>query len=120
MLIVHASAKIRGLSNSNYIAQFPDPMDIGARLSLILAMLVESVFSVLLVLGILTRLVCIPLMVTMLVIAFLVHQHDPFYPKQELALMYFAGFLTCFISGGGKYALYSYPLSSSNQNISGL
>lgn len=83
---------------------FPDPLGLGPAVSLGLAVFAEFFCSVLLVLGVGTRLVAVPLVVTMAVAAFLVHAGEPL-SDRELPLLYGAAFLALVAGGGGKYQL---------------
>lgn len=84
--------------------QFADPLGIGASASLTLAVFSEVLCSILLIIGLGTRLAAIPLLITMLVAAFIVHGADGF-GKQELALMYAAIYLAIALAGAGKISL---------------
>jgi putative oxidoreductase len=83
---------------------FPNPIGLGSFLSLCLAIFAEFFCSILLILGIATRLAVIPLVVTMLVALVLVHGGDP-WQKKELAALYLTGFLAILIAGPGPFAL---------------
>jgi len=83
---------------------FPDPLGVGGFLSIGLTVFAEVVCAIALLFGLLSRWASIPLMITMLVAAFIVHSGDGF-GKQELPLIYFVGYLVIFISGPGKYSL---------------
>lgn len=83
---------------------FADPFGIGSGPSLILTVFAEFVCAILLMLGIGTRFVAIPLLITMLVAAFMIHGADPF-GKKELALLYGAIYLALAFMGGGKFSL---------------
>lgn len=84
--------------------QFADPLGIGASASLTLAVFSEVLCSILLIIGLGTRLAAIPLLITMLVAAFIVHGADGF-GKQELALTYAAIYLAIALAGAGKISL---------------
>ncbi len=83
---------------------FADPIGLGASTSLVLTTAAEFGAALLLILGLGTRLVSIPLMFTMLVAAFLVHGSDPF-AKQEFPLLYFVIYLALFFIGSGKFSI---------------
>ena len=87
-----------------YSQQFLDFMGLGPTISLGLAVFAEVVCAGMVVLGLFTRFATVPLMITMLVAAFVVHAQDPFH-KQEFALMYFAGYFSIFLAGSGKYSV---------------
>ena len=84
--------------------KFPDPIGIGSSASLFLAGFTEFFLSLLLVVGLATRIVTIPLAITMLVAAFIIHGADPF-AKKEFALLYLVPYITLFFTGPGKYSL---------------
>lgn len=101
-MLTHGWPKLQKLVNGNF--QFGDPLGIGPEASLILAVLAEVVCSILLIIGLATRLAVIPLIVTMAVAFFIVHAADDFRTK-ELALVYLGIFLCIFFTGPGKLSL---------------
>jgi putative oxidoreductase len=102
MLTLHGWGKFERFSALSQV--FPDPLGIGSPASLVLVVFAEVVCATLLVLGIATRLATIPLMITMMVAAFIIHADDPI-SKIELPIMYLIMYLAVFIGGPGKYAL---------------
>lgn len=70
----------------------------------LLATLAETVGGFLIALGLLTRLSAVPVLVTMLVAAFVMHADDPF-GKQEFALAYAIPALALLFTGPGRYSL---------------
>lgn len=64
----------------------------------------EFVAALMLALGLLTRLAAIPMAITMLVAAFVVHGSDPFM-KQEFALAYAVAAIGIGIAGPGRFSL---------------
>ena len=84
--------------------QFPDPLGIGPELSIILAILAEVVCSILLILGLWTRAVLIPLIVTMFIAIFMVHLHHDLATK-ELTIIYLIVYIFLMITGPGKFSL---------------
>lgn len=85
-------------------AQFPNPIGLGGTFSLVLAVFSEFLCSLALVAGIKTRIVSIPLAITMFVAGFVVHFNDP-WAKQEKALLFLGMYVVLIITGGGKLAL---------------
>jgi putative oxidoreductase len=83
---------------------FADPLGLGVIPSLLLAVFSEIVCSVLIILGLGTRLASIPLIITMIVAAFVVHGEDPF-ARKEMALLYLLGYIMLLIMGSGKYSV---------------
>jgi len=102
MFFSHGLGKLMG--GLELAKKFPDPLGVGSQLSWFLAMGAETVCALLIVLGLMTRLASIPLAVTMLVAAFVVHGDDPF-QKKEFALLYLVPFITLALSGAGKFSL---------------
>ena len=84
--------------------QFADPLGIGAAPSLFLTVFAEVFCSFLIILGLTTRLAVIPLLITMSVVAFIVHANDGF-GKMEMPLLYGFMYLAIAIAGAGKYSL---------------
>ncbi|MBY0371161.1 DoxX family protein [bacterium] len=102
MLLSHGWAK---LSNYGTLATtFPDPLGMGVGFTLGVAIFAEFFCSLLVVLGLSTRLATIPLIGTMLTAAFVVHAMDPF-DKKEFALIYATCFITIFLTGPGAFSL---------------
>ncbi|MCA8983611.1 MAG: DoxX family protein [Planctomycetaceae bacterium] len=104
MLFGHGWDKLRGFSSLS--RTFPDPLGIGSSYSLMLAVGAEFGCSLLLILGIFTRLVSIPLAITMLVAYFGVHANDTFDVKEKAGL-YLIAFVTLIFAGGGNFTLES-------------
>ena len=84
--------------------KFGDPIGLGPEVSLILTVFAEFFCSLALIIGFKTRAAAVPLLITMLVIATIVHADDP-WNKKEFALLYAIPFLTLIFTGGGKYSL---------------
>lgn len=83
---------------------FPDPLGVGHTWSLLMALGAEVGCSLLIMMGLFTRLATIPCMFTMGVAFIVIHRGDAFASK-ELALIYFVVYLTLFTLGAGKYSL---------------
>jgi putative oxidoreductase len=83
---------------------FPDPLGVGSSVSLVLCIFAELFCAGLLVLGLFSRVVLIPLIFNMLVVALIVHADDPM-REREHALSFLIPFLTIFLAGPGKYSL---------------
>lgn len=109
LMLTHGIPKLIKTFRGDEI-QFADPLGMGEMLTFTFAVFAEFICSVLIILGLGTRLAAIPLILTMGVIAFVVHISDGF-GKQELPLLYLAGFILLFFTGGGKYSLDWYFLS---------
>jgi len=84
--------------------QFGDPIGVGPVASLYLAVFAEFLCSILLLLGLGTRLALIPLIITMLVAVFVVHAPDGF-DKKEMGLHFLIVYLFILVAGPGKYSI---------------
>jgi putative oxidoreductase len=102
-MITHGWPKLLRLLEGGEI-QFGDPIGLGPTLSLILVVFAEFFCSVLIGIGLGTRLASIPLIFTMLVAAFIAHADDPFRQK-EMALLYLLFYILLLVVGSRKYSL---------------
>jgi putative oxidoreductase len=102
-MLTHGWGKFLKLIGDDPI-QFADPLGVGVTASLLLTVFAEVFCSILLILGLTTRLAAIPSLITMLVAAFVVHANDGF-GKMEMALLYGVMYLVIAIAGAGKYSL---------------
>lgn len=102
-MLTHGLGKFEALFSGEPI-QFRDPIGVGATASLALAVFAEVLCAILLIIGLGTRLAAIPLAITMLVAAFIVHANDGF-GRQELPLLYAAVYISIALIGAGKYSL---------------
>lgn len=100
-MMTHGYPKFQKILNGNF--QFGDPLGIGPEVSLILTVFAELFCSVLLVLGLTTRLALIPLIITMAVAFFIVHGADDFSTK-ELGFLYLGIYVSLFFTGPGKFS----------------
>jgi putative oxidoreductase len=104
LLLLHGWSKLAGFSKM--AGEFYDPLRIGHKNSLILAIVGEVVCSTLVVLGLFTRLGALGAAINMAVAFFLVHNHVlKGRNSGELAFLYLAGFVTLFLTGPGGFAL---------------
>lgn len=102
-MLTHGYPKLLKLLSTEGI-KFADPLGIGDLPSLLLTVFAEFVCAILILIGFKTRWAVIPLIITMIVAAFVVHGADPI-GKKELALLYAAGFATIGLIGPGKYSI---------------
>lgn len=102
MLFGHGWGKL--ISFADKADTWADPIGLGPTLSLSLAIFAEFFCSLAIVLGIGTRAAAIPLLITMLVAAGIVHADDP-WGKKEFALLYGWTFAALIFTGAGKYSL---------------
>lgn len=101
-LATHGYSKVQSFLAGDH--DFPDPLHVSPIVSQALTIFAEVFCSLLLILGLFTRVTTIILMVCMLVIAFAVHGSDPLGDKEH-ALLYLIGFIVIFLTGPGKYSL---------------
>lgn len=102
MIYLHGWPKL-----SNYIEgniDLFDPLGIGLELSLLLAIFAEVICSVLLILGLFSRISAIPLIITMLVAIFLINAGQPLIVK-ERAFIFLMIYMFILLAGSGKYSV---------------
>lgn len=102
-MLVHGIPKLMKLFAGGEI-QFANPFGIGAGPSLALTVFAEVLCAGLILIGLKTRLATVPLIITMLVAALMIHGADPF-GKKELALMYLGVYTALLMLGSGKYSI---------------
>lgn len=102
LMVRHGYEKFQTLVGGGKI-DFPDPLGTGPVFSLFLTVFAELFCSILLILGLLTRLALIPLIICMLVIVTIL---DPKAPLSDLehGLMYLISYVALLLTGPGKYA----------------
>lgn len=102
MIFPHGFSK--AASFGTLMNTFPDPIGLGSGVALAMAVFAEVVCSLMLILGIKTRLFATPLFFTMLIAAFQIHANDPWNVKEK-AVLFGVAYLTLIITGGGKYSV---------------
>lgn len=102
MFASHGWGKFMKIISGNF--QFPDPLGISSEASLILAVFAEFACTGLVVLGLFTRVLSIPLIITMAVAVFIVHGSDSILDR-ELPIIYMMGFIVIGLMGSGRYSL---------------
>ncbi|HLT07013.1 MAG TPA: DoxX family protein [Cyclobacteriaceae bacterium] len=103
LMLVHGFPKL-GMLLSGASISFPAVMGMSPALSLLLAVLAEVLCSLLILIGLGTRLAVLPLIITMLVAVFHIHLQDPFSAK-ELGLHYLLVYVMLLLCGSGKYSV---------------
>jgi putative oxidoreductase len=104
-MLMHGVPKLMRMLFGNF--QFADPIGLGQTLSLILTVFAEFLCSVVIAVGLGTRLATIPLIITMLVILFIVHGNQPVISHYDVVL-YTVGYFILLFTGSGKYSLEYY------------
>ena len=102
MLLVHGIQNIKILFSSNI--NFADPIGLGPVITLLLVLFAEIICTVLIIIGVKTRLATIPPIVLMLVAIIIVHKGDPIMAR-ETAILYLIAFSTIGLLGSGRLAL---------------
>ncbi len=102
LMLTHGWPKFQRLLAGNM--RFGDPIGLGSELSFVLVVTAEFLCSILLILGLFSRLASIPPAIAMLVAFSVTHADDPF-GTQEKPILYFMIYIVLFITGPGKYSL---------------
>ena len=102
LMLSHGLPKMVMLFSGNPV-QFIPVFGMSAEVSLALTVFAEVFCSLLLLAGLGTRLAVVPLIITMLVAAFVIHAADPF-AKQEPSLQYLLVYLVLLLAGSGKFS----------------
>lgn len=82
---------------------YPSVFGFGSYMTLILSVFTEFCCSLFLIFGLLTRLILLPMIVSMSVAFFVIH--DSMMPDGELSLIYLIIFLGLYLTGPGRYSL---------------
>jgi putative oxidoreductase len=102
MLFGHGAKKLSRYAELS--ETFSDPLGVGSATSLALAVFAEVFCSILVMAGAATRAAVIPLVITMLVAALIIHDHDP-WAKKEFALLYAIPFVALALTGAGRFSV---------------
>ncbi len=102
-MLSHGFPKLQMLLAGGKI-EFFDFMGMGPQISLILTVFAEFVCSILLILGLFTRVSLGFLIFTMAMAAFVVHGSDAF-DKREMSLIYLSVYLLLMVIGAGKVSV---------------
>ncbi|ALR30208.1 MULTISPECIES: DoxX family protein [Chryseobacterium] len=102
-MLSHGYPKLQMLLEGGKI-DFFDFLGLGPQITLILTVFAEFVCSILLILGLFTRVALGFLVFTMIVAVFVVHSADPF-EKQEIGLVYLSVYLLLIVFGAGKFSV---------------
>lgn len=102
-MLSHGFPKLQMLLEGGKI-DFFDFMGLGPQISLILTVFAEFACSILLILGLFTRVSLGFLIFTMIIAAFVVHGADPF-AKKEMSLIYLSVYLMLMVFGAGKFSV---------------
>lgn len=103
LMLTHGVPKVLQLFSSAPV-EFPAVMGMSSQLSLILTVFTEVICSLLVMVGLGTRIASALLAATMLVAAFYIHAADPF-AVQEMSLHFLLVYLVLMITGSGKFSI---------------
>ena len=102
LMMPHGYQKLKNFTTGT--AGFSDPFHIGGTASLSLTIFAELFCALLVVLGLMTRVACIPLIIVMSVALFYSHQGQIFGDGEHAAL-YLSGYIALLFTGPGKISL---------------
>ena len=102
-MLSHGFPKLQMLLEGGKI-EFFNFIGLGPLVTLVLTVIAEFVCSILLILGLFTRVSLGLLIFTMVIAAFVVHGADPF-EKRELSLIYLSVYLLLMAFGAGKISV---------------
>lgn len=102
-LLTHGWPKLQRLLSGDEI-QFIDPFGLGPTVSFFLIMFAEVVCSLLVIIGLATRLAAIPPVIGMATAVLVAHANDPFSGKEK-ALLFLLIFAFLIVFGAGKYSV---------------
>ena len=101
LIIPHGYSKLINFASKS--STFSDPFHIGHPTSMALVIFAEFFCGVFILLGLFTRLACIPLIITMAVVVFYIHKGD--FGDAEKPALFLAGYLALLFTGPGKVSM---------------
>jgi putative oxidoreductase len=104
LFLKHGWEKLSGYSTM--VQHFPDPIHIGAHASLAYAMFSDGICSVLIILGLATRLAAAVILINVLTAFVFVH-HAAYFSNSHLELLalYIIIFATLLFTGAGRFSI---------------
>lgn len=102
-MLSHGFPKLQMLLEGGKI-EFYDFLGLGPLVTLVLTVIAEFACSILIILGLFTRISLGFLIFTMVIAAFMVHGADPF-EKREMSLIYLSVYLLLMAFGAGKVSV---------------
>ena len=92
------------MTNFNALCEtYPSVLGLGSYMTLMVNIFCEFACSIFLITGCVTRIVLIPMIISMAVAFFDIH--DGMMPEGELSLVYMVVFLILFMTGPGRYSV---------------
>ena len=101
LFFMHGLDKMRDFNELSFT--FPSVFGFGPYVTLMLAIFCEFACSMFLITGLMTRIILLPMILSMAVAFFDVH--DAMMPQGELSLIYLIVFAGLFMCGPGRYSL---------------
>jgi putative oxidoreductase len=102
-MLTHGLPKLQKLLSGAEI-KFADPYGLGVATSFVLVIFAEFFCSLLVIIGLATRLAVIPLMITMATAVIFAHANDPFGTKEK-PLLFLLIFALLLVFGSGRYSV---------------
>lgn len=102
LMMAHGYQKLMNFGAKS--ASFADPFGIGHSTSMALTIFAEFFCAVLVILGLLTRLACIPPIIVMAVATFKTYNGEVF-GKGETTALFLSGFIALLFTGPGKVSM---------------
>ncbi|MGC1240751.1 MAG: DoxX family protein [Chryseosolibacter sp.] len=103
LMLTHGIPKVQRLFSGEEI-KFANPYGLGEEVSFVLVVFAEFVCSILVMLGLATRLAVIPLIITMATAVIYAHANDPFGVKEK-PLLFLVIFGLLLVFGSGRYSV---------------
>ena len=101
LFFVHGLDKM--INFSTLSETFPSVLGFGSYMSLMLSVFCEFCCSLFLIAGLLERIILLPMIISMGVAFFVIH--DSMMPEGELSLIHLVIFIILFVTGPGRYSL---------------
>ena len=102
LLLNHGIDKLKTFGQKQ--ASFFDPFHLGSTTSLMLVLFAEVFCVVFVIIGLFTRIMVIPIVISFLVAVFLAHKGQPI-ARAEMAILFLAAFSGILLMGSGKYSV---------------
>ena len=103
LMLTHGIVKLNMLLAGGAI-KFPDPLGVGAAVSLVMVVFAEVICSIFILIGFATRLAVLPLIFNMLIVIFVV-MADGGLEKQEMGIHYLLIYLVLLLAGSGSISI---------------
>ena len=103
LFVRHGIEKVFGFPQM--LSHFPDPIHIGSFPSLVFATLSDGVCSLLVIIGLFTRLGSAIIVINLLVVFGVLHGFSFMEGHAQLVYVYLGGYLAIFFAGPGKFSI---------------